>query len=153
MLFTNDNPNCSYFLQMNPKQRILINPASLSNECRNRLQRGISNQRKCACFSDTVDKAMTIIRVNETIWFDWIKNVVGYADEYMPNYFIRRFVRHTDKSKLKNIFLQGNFNRYFSFCLLFNFSLSSLSSLSSSKEHFMPLKRKCMFLEGSTLAA
>ena len=62
----------------------------------------------CNCFNKAMNQTKEIIRTNETVWFNWIKNVVGYQDEYLSNYFVKRLVATTSEPKY-----QGTFAREF----------------------------------------
>ena len=49
-------------------------------------------KERCVCYLLALDEINGIMKSNETLWFDWIHNVVGFQDEYMSNYFIKRLV-------------------------------------------------------------
>jgi len=109
MLFSNPLEACSMYRNMTLKDKSFVNPTAVSSQCKTK-QSGIAKAKACLCFEDTLAKAMSIIRVNETMWFEWMKNV-GYVDEYMPNYFVRRLVRSTNSRKKAPDFVVRAFNR------------------------------------------
>ena len=113
-IISNPSVNCGYFRNLSNKEKNSLNPTSLSGNCKDLTKS--DRDHKCACFRETMQSTMDIIKVNETIWFNWIKTNVGYNDQYMSNYFVRRLVRRTSKIKPPNTLVK-----------LFNESLDCLS--------------------------
>ena len=97
MLTSSQHPSCKRYTQMSEKDVSLINPTALSSNCGK--DEHSEKNVNCICFADTIVRAMENIRNNESIWFNWIHNVVGFSDAYMPNYFIKRLVQHTGNVK------------------------------------------------------
>ena len=109
MLRTSNVTECDRYKNMSSAAMQQVNPTAISSSCRND-KHAITNPI-CICFTDTMARAMANIRINETAWFNWIHNVVGFSDEYMSNYFIKRLVRRTDKSTRIALKLEENFRK------------------------------------------
>jgi hypothetical protein len=53
-------------------------------------------ERECKCVSENYKAGVQILKTNEKVWFDWFNNSVGFADQYMENYFLKRlYVNNT----------------------------------------------------------
>ena len=101
---------CDYYLKLQ-KTKQGFNPIAEAEICsaKNTGTRLVA----CNCFNKAMNETKEIIRTNETVWFNWIKNVVGYQDEYMPNYFVKRLVATTSGAKYPKMFSrQFNHSRY-----------------------------------------
>jgi hypothetical protein len=95
------NPNCDYYKSIFREKNPSFNPLSESELCSKSSQVLNNGMRftACVCFQDSMNTTKDIIRTNETVWFRWINNVVGYQDQYLSNYFIRRLVSRTSVLK------------------------------------------------------
>ena len=92
LIRNNPDPSCDYYKEL-LKTKQGFNPIVENEVCSIPLS-GPRNVA-CECFRSAMNQTREIIRTNETVWFHWIKNVVGYQDEYMSNYFIKRLVAET----------------------------------------------------------
>lgn len=95
LLFSNPSEECSYYRNLPQREKSAINPTALVSQCR-LPQTSPSKAKACLCVEETIAKAMQVVRVNETLWRNWMDASIGYVDEYMPNYFLRRLVRTTN---------------------------------------------------------
>ena len=93
MLQTSNLTQCARYKNMTAEQMKLVNPTAIGSSCST--DNHAAKNPTCVCFSDAMTRAMDNIRVNESAWFNWINNVVGFSDEYMSNYFIKRLVKRT----------------------------------------------------------
>jgi hypothetical protein len=45
---------------------------------------------KCKCVLENYEAGLKFLKTNETVWFDWFETSVGFADQYMENYYMKR---------------------------------------------------------------
>jgi hypothetical protein len=94
------NINCTDYQAGFKNRKNAFNPVSEKEYCAKKSIANSSLKNKiCNCLDNAVIKSQEIIRTNGTVWFYWIQNVLGYHDQYLPNYFIRRLVSRTKNMK------------------------------------------------------
>ena len=106
---SNDS-SCGFYLELQ-KTKQGFNPIAEAEICS--VKNTGSRLIACNCFNKAMNQTKEVIRTNESVWYNWIHNIVGYQDEYMPNYFIKRLVATTrEDNQVKMIAKKFNQSRY-----------------------------------------
>jgi len=135
LILRSNQSNCDYYKALLGGKKQGFNPITETEACMEVNAGSLSKVRSnmCSCFMKVMGQTREIIKVNESVWFHWIKNVVGYADEYMPNYFIKRLVSTTTPRRYEDKKFLHSSN-----CIAFNNCTEDAYSILSNSYQLRP---------------
>ena len=109
LIIHSNDKNCLHY-----KTQIInnkgFNPVTEAESCEENILKAKFRKDICECFTKVMNTTRFIIKSNESVWFNWINNVVGYQDNYLPNYFIKRLVARTKMPKYPNTKYEKSLN-------------------------------------------